>query len=61
MENGEVGIDGVNSVLGFQVIEIIDENDLYPALFGVDWASNNNAWASNNNAILNLKNRKVLF
>jgi hypothetical protein len=38
----------------FEVIEIMDESDPYPALLGIDWAFDNNL-------MLNLKKRRMLF
>jgi hypothetical protein len=34
-------IDGVRTFADFEVIEIVDDSFLYPALFGIDRAFNN--------------------
>jgi hypothetical protein len=36
-----VNIDGVHSVEYFEVIEIMDDNQLYPTLMGLEWAFDN--------------------
>jgi hypothetical protein len=36
-----VNIDGVCNVTDFEVIEIVDENQPYPALMGLEWAFDN--------------------
>jgi hypothetical protein len=50
----EVNIEGVKTKVDFEVIEIMDESDPYPALLGIDWAFDNNA-------VLNLKKRQMSF
>ena len=47
-------LDGVRSLADFEVIEIIDDSTLYPALLGIDWAFENQA-------IINLKNKTMSF
>ena len=47
-------LDGVRSLADFEVIEIIDDNTLYPALLGIDWAFENQA-------IINLKKNTMSF
>jgi len=37
-------------VVGFEIIEIVDDNNNYPSLLGLDWAFDNQA-------IINLKKR----
>jgi hypothetical protein len=49
-----VHIDGVRSVVDFEVIEIVDGSQPYPALMGLQW---NFA----NQAIINLKRREMIF
>jgi hypothetical protein len=49
-----VNIEGVKTKVDFEVIEIMDEFDPYPALLGIDWAFDNNA-------VLNLKKRQMSF
>jgi hypothetical protein len=50
----EVNIEGVKTKADFEVIEIMDESDPYPALLGIDWAFDNNV-------VLNLKKRQMSF
>ena len=38
----------------FEVIEIVDDNNPYPALLGIDWATNMNG-------VINLKKHKMIF
>jgi hypothetical protein len=45
-----VNIEGVKTKDDFEVIEIMDDSDPYPAFLGIDWAFDNNA-------MLNLKKR----
>jgi hypothetical protein len=40
LEHVPVDIDGVRTFAYFEVIEIVDDNYLYPALLGIDWAFN---------------------
>jgi hypothetical protein len=49
-----VNIEGVKTKVDFEVIEIMDESDPYPALLGIDWAFENNV-------VLNLKKRQMSF
>jgi hypothetical protein len=50
LEQVEVNIEGVKTKVDFEVIDIMDESDPYPALLGIDWAFDNNV-------VLNLKKR----
>ena len=45
-----VDIDGIYTVADFEVIEIIDESNPYPALLGIEWAMENAT-------VINLKKR----
>jgi hypothetical protein len=54
LEQVEVNIEGVKTKVDFEVIEIMDDSDPYPALLGIDWAFDNNA-------VLNLKKRQMSF
>ena len=36
-------LNGVHNLADFEVIEIIDDTTLYPALLGIDWAFDNQA------------------
>jgi hypothetical protein len=38
LEQVEVNIEGVKMKDDFEVIEIMDDFDPYPALLGIDWA-----------------------
>ena len=49
-----VDLDGVCILANFKVIEIIDDNTLYPALLGIDWAFDNQV-------IINLKKKTMSF
>ena len=49
-----VDIDGVNTLADFEVIEIIDDRNPYPALLGIEWAIENDA-------VINLKKRQMTF
>ena len=40
--------------MDFEVIEIIDDSDPYPALLGIEWAMENDA-------VINLKKRQMIF
>ena len=48
LSNMSVDIDGVRSLVEFEVIEIIDASNLFPVLLGIDWAFDNLA-------VINLK------
>ena len=52
--NVPIYIDGVCTVADFKVIEIIDDNNPYPALLGIEWAMENAA-------VINLKKRQMIF
>lgn len=49
-----VNIDGVRSIADFEVIEIVDDSQAYPALMGLEWTFDNQA-------IINLKRREMIF
>lgn len=49
-----VDIEGASALADFEVIEIVDDNNLYPALLGIDWATDMNR-------VINLKKRKMIF
>ena len=49
-----VDIDGVSTLADFEVIEIIDDSNPYPALLGIEWAIDNYV-------VINLKNRQMNF
>ena len=47
-------LDGIWSIEQFEVIEIVDDNNPYPTLLGIEWAFDNNV-------IINLKKRQMSF
>jgi len=49
-----VGIEGVRMQTKFEVIEIVDDNNPYLALLGIDWAADMNG-------VINLKRQKIIF
>ena len=50
----EVDIVGVKTYTDFEVIDIMGDKDLYPALLGIDWAFENYA-------IIDLKKELMIF
>jgi hypothetical protein len=50
LEQFEVNIEGVKAKDEFEIIDIMDDSDMYLELLGIDWAFDNNA-------LLNLKKR----
>ena len=49
-----VDIEGASMQVDFEVIEIVDDNNPYLALLGIDWATDMNG-------VINLKKRKMIF
>ena len=49
-----IDLDGVCNLADFEVIEIIDDNMLYPVLLGINWAFDNQA-------VINLKKKTMSF
>ena len=49
-----IDIDGVSTLADFEVIEIIDDNNPYPSLLGIEWEMANAA-------VINLKKRQMTF
>ena len=47
-------IEGESVLANFEVIEIVDENNPYPTLLGIDWVINMKG-------VINLKKRKMIF
>jgi hypothetical protein len=43
LENVEIYVAEVNTVVDFEVIEIMGDKDPYPIMLGIDWAYNNYA------------------
>lgn len=54
LENVEVQLGTMNTVVYFEVIEIVDEKDTYPALLGFEWDNSNEA-------IINMKKGNMSF
>ena len=40
--------------MDFEVIEIVDDNNTYPVILGIDWATDMNR-------VINLKKHKIIF
>lgn len=49
-----VDIEGVSALADFEVIDIVDNNNPYPMLLGIDWATDMNR-------LINLKKHKIIF
>ena len=49
-----VDIEGASALADFEVIEIVDDNNPYPALLGIDWSINMSG-------VINLKKRTLSF
>ena len=47
-------IEGVSMLADFKVIKIVDDNNPYLALLGIDWATDMNG-------VINLKKWKIIF
>ena len=47
-------IEGASALADFEVIEIVDDSNPYPALLWIDWATDMNE-------VINMKNRKMIF
>jgi len=54
LQGETVDIEGASALANFEVIEIVDDNNPYPALLGIDWATDMNG-------VINLKKRKMNF
>ena len=54
MQGVTVDIEGVSTQTDFEVIEIVDHNNPYLVLLGIDWATDMNG-------VINLKKRKMIF
>ena len=54
LSNVIVDIDGVRSLVDVKVIEIIDDNNPFPTLLGINWAFDNLS-------MINLKKTKMTF
>ena len=49
-----VDIEGESALAYFEVIEIVDDNNPYLTLLGIDWATDMNG-------VINIKKRKMIF
>lgn len=49
-----VDIKGASTLANFEVIEIVDDNNPYPVILGIDWATDMNG-------VINLKKQKMIF
>jgi len=49
-----VDIEGVHAIADFEVIEIVDDSNSYPALLGIDWVFDRDV-------VINLKKRDMTF
>jgi len=49
-----VDIEGTSMQMDFELIEIVDDNNPYPALLGIDWATDMNG-------VINLKKWNMIF
>jgi len=49
-----IDIEGMSAQVDFEVIEIVNDNNPYPALLGIDWATDMNG-------VINLKKHKMTF
>lgn len=47
-------IEGASALVDFEVIEIVDDNNPYPVLLGINWATDMNG-------VINLKKKKMIF
>ena len=47
-------IEGASTSADFEVIEIVDDNNPYPTLLGINWATDMNR-------VINLKKQKIIF
>ena len=47
-------IEGASALANFEVIEIVDDNNPYPVLLGIDWANHMNG-------MINLKKCKMIL
>ena len=49
-----VEIEGISMQTDFEVIEIVDDSNLYSALLGIDWGTDMNG-------VVNMKKQKMIF
>lgn len=49
-----VDVEGTSALADFEVIEIVDDNNPYPALLGI-------YWATDMNVVIKLKRKKLIF
>ena len=49
-----IDIEGTSTQMDFEVIEIVDDNNPYPVVLGINWATDMNG-------VINLKKCKMIF
>ena len=49
-----IDIEGASTWTDIEVIEIVDDNNPYPTLLGIDWSTDMNG-------VINLKKQKMIF
>jgi len=49
-----IDIEGASALVDFKVIEIVDDDNPYPTLLGIDWPTDMNG-------VINLKKCKMIF
>lgn len=54
LQGAIVGSEGASMLANFVLIEIVDDNNSYPTLLGIDWDTDMNG-------VINLKKRKMIF
>ena len=54
MQGVIVDIEGTSTQTDFEVIKIVDDNNPYPTLLGIDWATDMNG-------VITLKKQKMIF
>jgi hypothetical protein len=54
LENVEIDVVGVNTLVDFEVIEFMGDKDPYPTLLGIDWDYDNYA-------VIDLKRDTITF
>ena len=52
-------IEGLRTFAGFEVINIVDDMNPYPAFFGIDWAIDNQTIINFKNIILSFENEEM--
>ena len=50
-----IEVEGLRTYVGFEVIDIVDDTSLYPALLGIDWETDNQTIINFNKIILSFE------